>query len=286
MGIKILITGANGYIGSHVANLAYELGYDVVACDFSNSNLNPSIEFKNINILDLANNDDLYTKLGNPTHVIHFAWKDGFSHNAPSHIENLPKHFDFIKNLIDFGCKSISIMGTMHEIGYVEGIIRENTPCNPLNFYGIAKNALRQSTLLYAKDKETSIKWLRAYYIYGNDEKNHSIFTKLIQAEKEGKETFPFTDGTNFYDFIHIDELSNQILAATLQNEIDGIINVCSGKPVSLKDKVEEYLKEHNFKIKLNYGVFPKRQYDSPIVYGENLKITKILENYKKGINV
>lgn len=38
--------------------------------------------------------------------------------------------------------------------------------------------------------------------------------------------------------------------------------------------------------IKLNYGVFPKRQYDSPIVYGENLKITKILENYKKGINV
>ena len=48
MGIKILITGANGYIGSHVANLAYKLGYDVVACDFSNSNLNPNIKFKHI----------------------------------------------------------------------------------------------------------------------------------------------------------------------------------------------------------------------------------------------
>ena len=80
------------------------------------------------------------------------------------------------------------------------------------------------------------------------------------------------------YDFIHIDKLSKQILASTLQNEIDGIINVCSGEPVSLKDKVEDYLKEHNFKIKLNYGVFPNRQYDSPIVYGENVKIKKIME--------
>ncbi len=276
----ILITGANGYIGSHVANMAYVKGINIIACDFSNSNLNPEIPFKNINILDNAKDDNLYEKIGKPTHIIHFAWKDGFSHNATSHIDNLPAHFDFLKNMIDSNVESISVMGTMHEIGYVEGIIRENTPCNPLNQYGIAKNALRQALMLYSQGKNTSVKWLRAYYIYGDDEKNHSIFTKIIQAEAEGKKEFPFTDGVNFYDFIHINELSNQIIASSLQNEVEGIINVCSGVPISLKDKVEQYLKEHNFKIKLKYGVFPKRQYDSPIVYGDNSKIKMIMEKY------
>ena len=277
----ILITGANGYIGSHVANLAHRKGYKVIACDFSNSNLNSDIEFKNINILDCAKDENLYKKIGKPTHLIHFAWKDGFNHNATSHIDNLAAHFDFIKNMIDKGIESISVMGTMHEIGYVEGIIRENTPCNPLNLYGIAKNALRQAVMLYNKDKQTSLKWLRAYYIYGDDEKNHSVFTKIIQAEREEKKEFPFTDGVNFYDFIHIEELSKQILCATMQNKTEGIINVCSGNPVSLKDKVEQYLKEHNFKIKLKYGVFPKRQYDSPIVYGDNTKIKEIMKDYE-----
>ena len=278
---KILITGANGYIGSHVANLANKKGFKVIACDFSNSNLDKDIEFKNIDILNKANDKDLYKELDEPDYLIHFAWKDGFSHNATSHIDNLALHFDFIKNMIDNNTKSISIMGTMHEIGYVEGIIRENTPCNPLNLYGIAKNALRQAVMLYNKDKNTSLKWLRAYYIYGDDKYNHSIFTKIIEAEQTGKEVFPFTDGVNFYDFIHIDELSKQILASTIQNKIDGIINVCSGEPISLKDKVEQYLKDNNFKIKLNYGVFPKRQYDSPIVYGDNTKIKEIMKDYE-----
>ena len=278
---KILITGANGYIGSHVANYMHKEGFKVIACDFSNSRVSKDIKFLDCNILENANKTNLYEELDCPTHLIHFAWQDGFAHNASSHMDNLYKHFDFIKNMVDSGIESVSVMGTMHEIGYVEGIIRENTPCNPLNLYGIAKNALRQSVLLYTKDKNVSVKWLRAYYIYGDDEQNHSIFTKIIQAEKEGKKTFPFTDIVNFYDFIHINELVKQISAATLQNKIDGIINVCSGIPVSLKDKIEEYLKEKNFKIKLAYGVFPKRDYDSPIVYGDDSKIKMIMQNYE-----
>ena len=59
----------------------------------------------------------------------------------------------------------------------------------------------------------------------------------------------------------------------------DGIINCCSGKPVALADKVEEFIKEHNFKIKLNYGAFPDRPYDSPAVWGSREKIDIILKN-------
>ena len=82
----------------------------------------------------------------------------------------------------------------------------------------------------------------------------------------------------NKYDFISVYDLANQIVAAATQTKITGVINVCSGKPVSLADRVEEFIKENNFNIKLQYGAFPDRAYDSPAVLGDNSKILEILE--------
>ncbi|MFC6648295.1 NAD-dependent epimerase/dehydratase family protein [Paenibacillus rhizoplanae] len=107
--------------------------------------------------------------------------------------------------------------------------------------YGIAKNSLRQSLSLLLQDKAVVFQWLRAFYIYGDDAKSKSVFSKIIQAEEEGKEVFPFTTGENKYDFITIEELAEQISLAAMQTKVKGIINCCSGIPISLKDKVEEF---------------------------------------------
>lgn len=91
--------------------------------------------------------------------------------------------------------------------------------------------------------------------------------------------TFPFTSGSNLYDFIDVDELANMIVAASVQEEINGIINVCTGKPMSLADRVEQFLRDKNYKIKLDYGAFPDRPYDSPGTWGDLTKINRILAN-------
>lgn len=103
----------------------------------------------------------------------------------------------------------------------------------------------------------------------------------MIEAEENGQEYFPFTSGKNKYDFMDIDELAEQIVLTALQTEIDGVINCCSGIPMSLGDKVEEFIKSHDFKIKLKYGAFPDRPYDSPGIWGDNTKINKIIKNYR-----
>ena len=183
--------------------------------------------------------------------------------------------------MIAGGLKSISIMGTMHEVGYWEGAVDEHTPTNPISLYGIAKDALRNITFNLTMNKDVSVHWLRAYYIMGDDLKNNSIFSKLVQAEQEGKEKFPFTSGKNKYDFITVQELAKQIVAASVQDQITGIINVCTGEPISLADKVESFIKENDFKIKLEYGAYPDRPYDSDAIWGDATKIRKILENEK-----
>lgn len=278
--MKVLVTGANGYIGRHVVSCLLDSGHEVTACDLRITDVDNRANIIEENLFGDVTN--IFERLGNPDVCIHLAWRDGFVHNSPNHIGDLSSHYKFLTAMIDGGLKHLAIMGTMHEVGYWEGAIDENTPCNPLSMYGIAKNALRQAMILYCKEKDSKLYWLRAYYILGDDSRNHSIFAKLLQADKEGKALFPFTTGKTKYDFISVEELAKQIAIASTQEEIIGIINCCSGNPVSLADRVEQYICENNLKIKLDYGKFPDRPYDSPIIYGDATKIQSILSNYSK----
>lgn len=86
------------------------------------------------------------------------------------------------------------------------------------------------------------------------------------------------TKGKNKYDFISADELAHQIVSACTQTKVTGIINVCSGRPISLSDKVESFIKSNRLKIKLQYGEFSDRSYDSPTTWTIINKILSILE--------
>lgn len=272
---KIIVTGANGYIGRHVVKELIKQNIDFLAVDISTDTLPDNINKMNC---DIFNEKNLFDKFGKPDILLHLAWRDGFVHNSKKHFEDLSSHFNFLTSMIDNGIKQVCILGTMHEVGYFEGKIDENTPTNPLSQYGIAKNALRKSIELYCNGKDTVYQWIRAFYIYSNDEKGNSIFSKLVQSHLNAKKDFPFTSGKNKYDFISVEELSKQIVAVINQNKINGIINCCSGKPISLGEKVEQFIKENELNIKLNYNVYPDRKYDSPIIYGDNSKISKIME--------
>lgn len=278
---KVLITGANGYIGHHVVQKAIEKQLDVSVVDIKFNDKQDGVTYYTDDILQDASAPDLYKRLGSPDVIIHMAWQDGFNHNADSHMLKLPQHYRFIKNMVDSGCPSIAVMGSMHEVGYHEGEINADTPCNPMSLYGIAKNALRQSVMTYCDNKDVSLKWLRGFYITGDDAHNKSIFAKILEMASNGQKSFPFTSGLNKYDFIEVDRLATYIVAAATQNDVNGIINVCSGKPVALKDKVDEFIKAKHLDIKPEYGAYPSRKYDSPAVWGNADLINQIMKKSK-----
>jgi dTDP-6-deoxy-L-talose 4-dehydrogenase (NAD+) len=275
--MRILITGAAGYIGRHVVKAFLDAGHEVYASDFQFKGLDERACFINESIF--SRSKDIFKRLGEPDLLVHLAWRDGFIHNSRSHMSDLSDHVIFLENMIKGGLPALSVMGSMHEIGYWEGAIDDNTPCNPLSMYGIAKNALRQSMMLFTKDKPINFHWLRGYYIYGDDIRGSSVFSKLSLAELDGQKEFPFTDGKNKCDFVHVNDLAYMIMKASIQSDVSGIINVCSGTPIALGDMMEKFIADHQFKIRLKYGAFPNRPYDSPAVWGDSTKIRQIMEN-------
>lgn len=274
--MKVLVTGANGYLGKGVVSALLHEGVEVVATDFRTENINPNAKRIAGDIFELA---DPYAYFGKPEVLLHMAWRDGFVHNSINHIIDLPKHMCFLTKMFESGVKQISVMGSMHEIGFYEGCISEHTACNPLSLYGISKNALRQIIEMEGKKNAKVVQWLRAYYIVGNTCDGNSVFSKLVRANEQGEKEFPFTMGQNQYDFLDYAYFCKLVAHCVMQSEINGIVDICSGKPEKLAERVERFIKENDLDITLKYGAYPDRAYDSKAIWGNSKKIAMIEKN-------
>ena len=273
--MRILVTGAGGYLGRGIVTALLDAGHEVIAVSHGSAAYDPRAAWISC---DLFAVEDPYDAFGSPDIVLHAAWHDGFIHNSSSHMQCLPQHAAFLEAMAKSGVKMISGMGTMHEIGFFEGSIDEHTPCAPTTRYGIAKDALRRFTQLVCRENDVAFQWLRGYYIVGTSQEGASIFSKIAAAEAQGKVEFPFTAGQNMYDFLDYQDFCRQTAGAASQMETTGIINICSGYPEKLCERVERFLEEHQYKIRLAYGRYPDRAYDSKAVWGNNSKIDKIME--------
>ena len=92
----------------------------------------------------------------------------------------------------------------------------------------------------------------------------------------KNEKKFNMSGGKQLRDYLHVEKVAKFIVKISLQNKINGIINCCSGKPISIRDLVEGYLEENNKNIELNLGHFPYPDYEPMAFWGDNKKLNKI----------
>ena len=261
----MLVTGSDGYIASGVIDELLNRGCEVVGWGLRDTSREAAGYSEQAVDVFAATEGDIRGTCADA--IVHLAWRNGFRHADDSHVDDLPGHYHFIERALGAGAPRICAMGTMHEVGYHEGAVDADTPCRPTTPYGVAKNALRQLFLPMCESAGAEGLWMRGFYLVSSDGRGDSIFSKIVRAAASGQRTFPFTSGKPKYDFLPYGRFCEIVADKVLSHET-GVTNVCSGKPVSLAEEVESFIRDNGLDIELEYGAYPDRPYDSPAIWG------------------
>jgi nucleoside-diphosphate-sugar epimerase len=285
--VKVLVTGATGFLGSRVIESLLTKDVDIIATsknkDKAESLQLPSQVSYKIFDIDVPSGN-AFDQLGQPDLLIHLAWQ-GLPHYQESfHMEkNYPKHCAFLKSMLESGLKRLVVTGTCLEYGMKTGLLSENMKPEPSVPYAQAKNSLRKYIEELQKNLVFDFKWIRLFYMFGAGQNEASLFTQLSKALARGDSSFNMSAGEQVRDFMPVEEVAEKIVQISLQNDINGIVNCCSGNPISVKDLVENYLKTVNKKIRLNLGYYPYSAYESMAFWGSTDKMQQALNAFSFG---
>lgn len=279
--MKIAVTGASGFIGRHVVSSLIKNGYEVVAVvrqkeNFANFNIDCRIIEHDIGQED----NDAYNKLGQPDVLIHLAWGALTNLRSLQHIDfELPVHYRFIRLMIESGLKHVTIAGTCLEYGMQSGMLSEELETKPSIPYGYAKDALRKQLQFFQCEYSFNLTWLRPFYIYGEDQPDNTLYSQLRLAVQREDVVFNMSGGEQLRDYLHIDKVAKRIIELSVTKKNIGIVNICSGVPVSVRCLVEQWIQKNKWDIELNLGYYPYPDYEPLAFWGDSNKFNQIIKS-------
>jgi len=277
--MKVLVTGSTGFIGSHTIPLLLEQDLEVIA---TSRDEKKAKQFDWYNQVDYKPCDyqnekiDFFSFFGEPDVIIHLAWEGLPDYKNPIHMEkNLPANCRFLKNFLENGIKKIVVTGTCYEYGMQCGCLSEDIVTSPVTQYGLAKDTLRKYLELLTPEYNTSFNWVRLFYLYGNDQNPKSVLPLLEKAICQGDKIFNMSGGEQLRDYLPIEDVVRNLYIIAFQRKIDGIINCCSGKPISIRRLLEEKKESLYSDIRLNLGYYQYPDYEPMAFWGNTGKLMK-----------
>lgn len=240
---KLLITGANGFIGRAVLRVLESnesTSFEVHA--IYNKSKPPIrsqlITWHKLDLLSNAAVDKLIESV-KPSHLLHLAWYINRTDywTSPKNLEWVRASLYLAESFFRYGNKMVCT-GTSAEYDWSQITCDElKTPRNSKLTYGLAKNALFNLLMAYASSQDKNIAWARIFFAYGSDENPDRLLPKAILSLLNNK-PFELTQGHLLQDFTYVDDVA-QALLAILQSEVTGGINIGRGLEISQSEMIE-----------------------------------------------
>lgn len=277
--MKIAVTGAGGFIGRHVVAELLMHEVEVIAVSRSAGRLAGLGKVRVVE-MDIAHPAPAcFEQMGCPDVLIHLAWGGLPNYKSLHHFETeLPSQYRFLKSMIDAGLSSLLVAGTCFEYGMQSGALSEDMQTKPNNPYGYAKDALRQQLEFLKSIKPFQMTWARLFYMYGQGQPSASLYPKLKEAVLRGDKMFNMSGGEQLRDYLPAAEVARQIVRLAMAQRDIGVVNICSGTPISVRRLVEQWLKENKWEIDLNLGCYPCPDYEPMAFWGSADKLAALLK--------
>jgi nucleoside-diphosphate-sugar epimerase len=284
--VKILITGANGFIGSNLVKCLLKKQHEIFAISRNDYNLK-SLDIL-IKKLDIENIKSITQDIIDfkPNVVIHCAWDGGnkFSDvNGIVQVNNINWSFQLLEIVSKINIEHYICIGSASEYGNTDEIIDETFSENPINLYGISKFSFKVLSEHFCKINNIKWSWIRPFYTYGLNDVKTRLIPKIINKCISDVD-IELDSCSSVVDYLYIEDFVKGI-ETIVDSKLEGIYNICSGNQYLIKDIIR-YIQDITnsnsiitFNEKLNRIQYPTR------ICGDNKKLLNN-SNWKPEVNI
>lgn len=174
----------------------------------------------------------------------------------------------------------MAVAGTCLEYGLKNGCLSEDLNTDPVVNYGLGKDILRRYIEALNRSYSFHFKWLRLFYTYGPGQNDSSLLPRIARAVLSRSESLDTSGGEQLRDYLPVGEMAELLAKVSLQTTYDGIFNICSGRPISIRSFIEKHIKKMDSKLKLNLGALPYLDYEPMAFWGDVTKLNMAIKAF------
>lgn len=274
--MKILVSGARGFIGRNLISFLKKTGHHVVTLKAFHADigglenqirhLNDELQLLQDSFCDI----DIF---------VHLAWMDTNDWNSDAHLNiNEPLSRYLIEYLASRDVRHITVVGTCLEYGS-EGELDESMEALPNNKYALSKYELYKKLRRIARKKNFTLTWVRLFYVYGGDQPPNTLFGSLKQHIEQEASYFDMSLGQQIRDYLHIDLVSQRLAAVISSRKEFDVLNLCSGEGRALESHVRSWITQIDIDntIELKLGALPYRDEEPFALWGSSKKFEQLV---------
>ena len=274
--MKILVTGASGFVGRYVLECLLAQGHEVIALTSHASALpqDSAAQWVQVNLLDPTQLTPMMQKV-QPQGLIHLAWfaKHGLFWQAADNFDWCSATAHLLRAFHAAGGKKIVIAGTCAEYDGAHGVMSEDsTPTHAASVYGKCKDVTRQYVQQYCQENGLDWVWGRVFFPYGPGEPAMKFIPSVLHALAQSQPV-ACSHGQQLRDYLHVSDVASALVHLLLHMQTQGVFNIGSGQATRLMDMVNICTQSFDSPSPVQFGAVKVSADEPPLIVADTSKL-------------